>query len=75
MKKIFGGQTSASAESIFRQVAQELGVKFDTLKVGLDHVHMLVMIPPSMSVSQALQGMNLARYEKSVSSSVVKTVS
>lgn len=54
-RKIFGGQRSASAESIFKQVAQELGVEFDTLKIAVDHVHMLVMIPPSVSVAQALQ--------------------
>ena len=56
-RKIFGGQRSVSAESIFKAVAQELGCQFDTLKVALDHVHMLIMIPPSMSVSQALQVM------------------
>lgn len=56
-RKIFGGQRSASAESIFKQVAQELGCHFDTLKVAIDHVHMLVMIPPSMSVAQAMQVM------------------
>jgi putative transposase len=54
-RRIFGGVRSEYAEEVFRQVAQEIGVKFDTLKVGLDHVHMLCYIPPNIEVSKALQ--------------------
>ena len=56
-RKIFGSYRSESAEEILRQVAQELEIKFDTLKVAEDHVHMLIMIPPDISVSKALQEM------------------
>jgi len=54
-RKLFGGVRSQAAEIIFRQVAREIGVRFDTLKVAVDHVHMLAMIPPTISVSDALR--------------------
>ena len=37
------------------QVAREVGIIFDTLKVAEDHVHMLLMIPPKISVSDVLR--------------------
>ena len=54
-RKIFGGARSQTAEAVFRGVAQELGIKFDTIKVAIDHVHMLAYIPPDVPVSKALQ--------------------
>jgi len=41
-RRIFGGVRSLAAEEVFRQVAKELGIRFDTLKVALDHVHISV---------------------------------
>lgn len=38
-------------------MAREMGCAFDTLKVAVDHVHMLIMIPPKLSVSQVLQNL------------------
>lgn len=54
-RKIFGGRRSTYCQELFIQGAQELGCAFDTLKVAIDHVHMLIMIPPKLSVSQVLQ--------------------
>ena len=54
-RKIFGGARGQTAEAVFRKVSQELGIRFDTLKVAIDHVHMLAYIPPDISVSKALQ--------------------
>jgi len=54
-RRIFGGVRSCVAEKVFGQVAKEIGVKFDTLKVAIDHVHMLAAIPPDIAVSNALQ--------------------
>jgi putative transposase len=54
-RKIFGGVRGSTAEAVFRSVAQELGIKFDTLKVAVDHVHMLCCIPPDIPVSKVLQ--------------------
>lgn len=54
-RKIFGGERSLFAEEVFRVVAKEIGVRFDTLKVAIDHVHMLLFIPPDISVSSAMQ--------------------
>lgn len=56
-RKIFGSDRSKVAENCFKEVAQEIGCEFDTLKVGIDYVHMLVLIPPSTSVAKALQVM------------------
>jgi len=54
-RRIFGGKRTQVAEAAFREVAQELDCVFDTLKVAIDHVHMLIMIPPKLSVSKVLQ--------------------
>ena len=54
-RKIFGGARSTYCRICFTKVAQELECKFDTLKIATDHVHMLVMIPPKLSVSDALR--------------------
>lgn len=54
-RRIFGGVRSSFAEEVFKVVAKELGVQFDTLKVAADYVHMLLYIPPSITVSKALQ--------------------
>ena len=54
-RKIFGGERSEYAERVFKQVAQKLEVRFDTLKVAVDHVHMLLCIPPKYSVSEVMQ--------------------
>ncbi len=54
-RRILSGRRSSVAESLFIQVAQELGCEFDTLKVAIDHVHMLILIPPKLSVSKVLQ--------------------
>ena len=56
-RKIFGGTGSSCCRMCFEQVAQELGCKFDIIKIAVDHVHMLVMIPPKLSPSKALQVM------------------
>ena len=56
-RRIFGSGRSVAAEMYFKEVAQELECEFDTLKVAIDHVHMLVLIPPKLSVAKALQGM------------------
>ena len=53
--KIFGGRRSQYCEETFKLVAQEIDCVFDTLKVAVDHVHMLVMIPPKLSVADALR--------------------
>lgn len=54
-RRIFGGRRSEYCQAVFTQLARETGCAFDTLKVAVDHVHMLIMIPPKLSVSQVLQ--------------------
>lgn len=54
-RKIFGGRRTTYCEQQFRKVAQEIGCAFDTLKVAENHIHMLIMIPPKIAVSDALR--------------------
>ena len=54
-RRIFGSDRSRAAENYFREVVQEIECECDTLKVAIDHVHMLILIPPKLSVAKALQ--------------------
>ena len=54
-RKILGGARSEYLDKCFRAVAKKIGVEFDTLKIADDHVHMLAMIPPTISISTAMQ--------------------
>lgn len=54
-RKILGGIRSVYLVKCFKAIAKKIGVEFDTLKVAEDHVHMLIMIPPIISISEALQ--------------------
>jgi len=44
-----------SCENALRQIAKEHGFEIYALEVMPDHVHLFVEVPPSMSVSKALQ--------------------
>jgi putative transposase len=46
---------SVACEDFLRDSTQKIGVKIYTIKVLPDHVHMLVEIPPILSVTKAIQ--------------------
>ena len=50
-RKVFYGQHRAAIEKILRQLCEWKGVKIIEAEVCPDHIHMLVEIPPKISVS------------------------
>ena len=49
--RILKGKVKNEVESCLRSFAERLGCEIEELNVQLDHVHMLVLIPPKLSVS------------------------
>jgi putative transposase len=49
--KILEGQIAAKVESCIRAFSEQNGVEIIELNVQIDHVHILAMIPPKLSVS------------------------
>ena len=54
-KSILRGDVSTNLRDILRRVCEELEVEIQAGNVRLDHVHMLVSIPPQLSVSKLMQ--------------------
>ena len=50
-RKVFYGEKRAEIGAILRELCNWKGVNIINAEVCLDHVHMLVEIPPKMSVS------------------------
>lgn len=50
-RKVFYGEKRLEIGQILRELCQRKGVKIITAEVCPDHIHMLVEIPPKMSVS------------------------
>ena len=50
-RKVFYGEKRLEIGAILRELCEWKGVKFITAEVCPDHVHMLVEIPPKMTVS------------------------
>lgn len=49
--RILAGQVLASLEQDIRMICQWKDVEIDELNIQIDHVHMIVSIPPRLSVS------------------------
>lgn len=54
-KKVLGGDVGARVRDLARQVCSEMGVEVLRGVVAGDHVHMLVSMPPQVSVSKLVQ--------------------
>ena len=54
-KKILVGKVKEKLEYLLRECAEVNGWEIHELSIQLDHVHMLVQLPPSISVSMAVQ--------------------
>jgi putative transposase len=54
-KKILGGEKAVYLETCLKEIAQKAGFQYGALKIAEDNVQILVMIPPTVSVSKALQ--------------------
>jgi len=49
--RILKGKVKTEGESCLRRFSERLGCEIEELNVQLDHVHMLDLIPPKVSVS------------------------
>ncbi len=50
--RILKGALKAEVENCIRLFSEKLGCKIEELNVQDDHVHMLVMVPPKLSISR-----------------------
>ncbi len=54
-KKVLKGQVKERVETLLRECAEVNGWEIQELNVQLDHVHIVIQLPPSISVSKAVQ--------------------
>jgi putative transposase len=65
-KKILAGKIKERLEELFRMSAEMNGCEIQELNIQIDHVHMIIQIPPSISVSKVVQ------YLKGLSSKLIR---
>ena len=66
-KKVLKGRVKERVELIIRECAEVNGWAIQELNIQLDHVHLVIQLPPSISVSKAVQ------LFKGLSSKIVRT--
>ena len=49
------GEVATRVRTMIREIARESGMEIHAGSVNRDHIHLLITIPPSISVSKALQ--------------------
>jgi putative transposase len=54
-KRILDGALKKRLEFLFRQCAEMNGWEIEELNIQIDHVHMLIQLKPTISVSKAIQ--------------------
>ena len=54
-KRVLHGAVAKRLEELFRQCADVNGWEIEELNIQKDHVHMLIQLKPSLSVSQSVQ--------------------
>ena len=54
-KRILEGALKKRLEFLFRQCAEMNGWEIEELNIQVDHVHMLIQLKPTISVSKAIQ--------------------
>jgi putative transposase len=54
-KKVLTGKVKERLENLLRECAEVNGWEIQELNVQLDHVHILIQLPPSISVCMAVQ--------------------
>jgi len=65
-KKILQGKIKSKVEEILKECSEVNGWEIQKMNVQIDHVHMMIQIPPSMRVCDAVQTF------KGVSSRIVR---
>ena len=66
-KKVLQGIVKERVEELLRECAAVNGWEIQELSINLDHVHIMIQLPPSISVSTAVQ------FLKGTSSRVIRT--
>jgi len=54
-RKVLDGKVGERAKQIIMEVSAKYGYKVDMLKVSPDHIHLLVSLPPRISVVEAIR--------------------
>ena len=54
-KEVLKGRVKERVESLLRECADVNGWEIQELNVQIDHVHIVIQLPPSISVSKAVQ--------------------
>ena len=52
-RRVLEGKVGERAKQIIEETSANYGYKLDTLKVSPDHIHLLLSLPPRMSVAEA----------------------
>ena len=54
-KKILQGHVQKRLDEVFREISLMNGWEIQELNIQVDHVHMIIQIPPSISISKVVQ--------------------
>jgi putative transposase len=52
-RRVLDGKVGERAKQIIEETSAKYGYELDTLKVSPDHIHLLLSLPPRMSVAEA----------------------
>ena len=52
-RRVLDGRVGERTKQIITEVSARYGYKVDTLKVSPDHIHLLLSLPPKMSIAEA----------------------
>ena len=54
-RRVLDGKVGERANQIIVEVSAKYGYRIDTLKVSPDHVHLLLALPPRLSIAEAVR--------------------
>jgi putative transposase len=54
-RKVLDGKVGERAKQIIMEASARYGYKVDTLKVSPDHIHLLLSLPPRISIVEAVR--------------------
>jgi putative transposase len=54
-RRVLDGKVGERAKQIIEAISAKYGYKVDTLKVSPDHIHLLVSLPPRISIVEAVR--------------------
>jgi putative transposase len=54
-RRVLGGEVGERAKQVIAEASANYGYTIDTLKVSPDHIHLLVSLPPRISVVEAVR--------------------